>query len=80
MPSSKFDPLLDLTPEQRREQVAAILARGLLRTLHQARSHADSAPKTLEFSASGLEVPGETRLSVSRVSEVNRTTNQRGTR
>ena len=80
MPSYNFDPLLDLTPEQRREQAAAILARGLLRTLHQARSHADSARETLEFSPSGLEVPAETRLSVSRVSEVNRTTNQRGTR
>ena len=80
MPSFKFDPLLDLSPEQRREQVAAILARGLLRTLQQARSHMDSAPETLEFSASGLEVPGKTRLSVSRVSEVNRTMNQRGNR
>ncbi len=28
MPSSKFDPLLDLTPEQCREQVAAMLAVG----------------------------------------------------
>ena len=80
MPSSKFNPLLDLTPEQRREQVAAILARGLLRTLQQTPSHADSAPETLEFSPSGLEVPGDTRLSVSRVSEVNKTKNQRGTR
>ena len=77
MPSSQFDPL---TPEQRREQIAAILARGLLRTLQQSRPHADSAAETLEFSTEGLEVPGETRLSVSRVSEVNRTTNQRGTR
>lgn len=80
MPSSKFGPPLDLTPEQRREQVAAILARGLLRTLQHARSLADSSPETLEFSPSGLEVPGDTRLSVSRVSEVNKTKNQRGTR
>ena len=80
MPSSKFDPLLDLTPDQRRAQAAAILARGLLRTLQQARSLADSVPETLEFSPASLEVPGETRLNVSRVSEVNKTKNQRGTR
>ncbi len=35
MPSSKFGPPLDLTSEQRREQVAAILARGLLRASMQ---------------------------------------------
>ena len=75
-----LDPSPDLTPQQRREQVAAILARGLLRTLQQARNSADSAAKTFEFSAAGLEVPGTTRLSVSRVPEVNRTTNQRGIR
>jgi hypothetical protein len=80
MPLSTLGPLSDLTPQQRREQVAAILARGLLRTLQQARNAADSSAKTLEFSAAGLEVPGKTRLSVSRVPEVNRTTNQRGIR
>ncbi|MHB1032344.1 MAG: hypothetical protein ACYC0X_31465 [Pirellulaceae bacterium] len=80
MQLSTLDPLSDLTPQQRREQVAAILAHGLLRTLRQARNSADFDAKTLEFSAAGLDVPGETRLSVSRVPEVNRTTNQRGIR
>lgn len=70
----------DLAGEQRREQVAAILARGLLRALQVARVAAHSAQETLEFSATGLEVPGKTRLSVSRVPEVNSTKNQRGTR
>jgi len=80
MPRSTTCLARDLTPTQRREQVAAILARGLLRILQQARSTDESAPETLEFPAGGLEVSGESRLSVSRVSEVNRTTNQRGTR
>ena len=71
MPHTTLDPSSGLTPEQRREQVAAILARGLLRTLQQARPAADSAAKTLEFSSAGLEVPGKTRLRVSRVPEVN---------
>jgi hypothetical protein len=70
----------DLTPTQRREQVTKILARGLLRFQQWARSREETAPVMAEFSAAGLEVPGKTRLSVSRVPEVNRTTNQRGIR
>ena len=66
MPRSATGLARNLTPTQRREQVAAILARGLLRILQQARSDDESAPSTLEFPAGGLEVPGETRLSVSR--------------
>ena len=64
MPRSTLDPSSGLTPKQRREQVAAILAHGLLRTLRLATP--ESPPETLEFSAAGLEVPGKTRLSVSR--------------
>jgi hypothetical protein len=70
MPHTTLDPSSGLTPQQRRKQVAGILARGLLRTLQQARSADDFAAKTLEFSTAGLEVPGETRFSVSRVPEV----------
>lgn len=80
MPRSTAGSTRDLSPTQRREQVAAILARGLLRFLHQARSEDESAPNTLEFPAEGLEVSDESRLSVSRVSEVNRSTSQRGNR
>ena len=68
MSTSTPVPLPDLTPTQRREQVAAILARGLLRTFQLATP--ESPPETLEFSAAGLEVPGETRLSVSRVCRI----------
>ena len=64
MSTSTPAPSSHLTPAQRREQVAAILARGLLRTLRLATP--ESPPETLEFSAAGLEVPGKTRLSVSR--------------
>ena len=64
MPTSTPHSTSDLTPAQRREQVAAILARALLRTLRLATP--ETPRETLELSAAGLEVPGKTRLSVSR--------------
>ena len=61
----------DLSPERRRQQVALILARGVLRFQRLARrsaseSAAEGKEKPLELGPTGLEVPGETRLSVSR--------------
>ena len=64
MPKS---PITDLTPDQRFKQVAAILAKGVIR--HQRsvrRGESRSGEKPPEISPDGLEVPGKTRLSVSR--------------
>ena len=68
-----------MTADQRLHEIAAILARGVLRWQ---KSAADSGNRQnpAKSATAGLEVSGETRLSVSRVSEVNRTTNQRGIR
>jgi hypothetical protein len=57
----------DLTPSQRFEQVAAILAKGVIRCKRHLRAVA-SVPEQVssESSPQGLEVPGKTRLSVSR--------------
>ena len=64
MPKS---PITDLTPDQRFKQVAAILAKGVVR--HQRtprRGESRSGEESSETSPAGLEVPGKTRLSVSR--------------
>jgi hypothetical protein len=55
-----------LTGEQRRQAVAAILARGVLR-YHRRIRRLDSGPgeNSPDSSPEGLEVLGETRLSVS---------------
>ena len=60
-------PLVELTPDQRFKQVAAILAKGVVRRQRRVR-RGESRPeeKSPEFSPGGLEVPGKTRLSVSR--------------
>ena len=60
-------PLIDLTPEQRFKQIPAILAKGVIRCKRHLRAAA-SAPEQVssESSPRGLEVPGKTRLSVSR--------------
>lgn len=60
-------PLDDLTPEQRFKQIAAILAKGVIRCQRRLRDTA-SPPEQVssEPSPGGLEVPGKTRLSVSR--------------
>jgi len=60
-------PVTDLTPDQRFKQIAAILAKGVVR--HQRsvrRGESRSGDNSSETSPVGLEVPGKTRLSVSR--------------
>jgi len=60
-------PFLDLTPDQRFKQVAAILAKGVVRHQRNVRRREfRSGEKPRETSPAGLEVPGKTRLSVSR--------------
>ena len=63
-PDPPFDPQPDLTPEQRHDEFAAILALGVLRYLRQQALYAPA--KILDFSAARLEVPVQTRLSVPR--------------
>jgi hypothetical protein len=60
-------PIDELTPEQRLQQIAAILAKGVIRCQRRLRDAA-SAPKQVssESSPRGLEIPGKTRLSMSR--------------
>ena len=54
-----------MTAEERRREVAAILATGLLRRLRAAESAAPSPAKTVsKESETGLELPAESRLSV----------------
>ena len=65
MPTASSDS--DLTPDQRFCQIAAILARGVRRHRHLRRRYDSREPETFaENVAPGLEVLGETRLSVSR--------------
>lgn len=60
-------PLVELTPEQRFQQIAAILAKGVIRCKQQLRAiAAGSTNISSEPSPRGLEVSGNTRLSVSR--------------
>lgn len=64
MPKSSLN---KLSPEERFKQVAAILAKGVIR--HQRslrRGESRSGEKPPEIFPAGLEVPGKTRLSVSR--------------
>lgn len=59
--------LADLTPDQRFRQVAAILAKGVARyQQRRRRSESPAQEKSSESAPTGLEVLGETRLSVSR--------------
>jgi hypothetical protein len=56
-----------LTPDQRLRQIAAILARGVRRRRQLKGRYESCEPETsVEDVAPGLEVLGETRLSVSR--------------
>jgi hypothetical protein len=68
MPNLNVDS--DLTANERREAVAAILARGVLRH-HRRIGRLGSGPgeTSPDFSHEGLEVLGETRLSVSERAE-----------
>jgi hypothetical protein len=63
-PIPPCDPQTNLTPKQRRDQFAAILALDVLRFVRQEVTH--SPAKVLEFSPAYFEVPVQTRLSVSR--------------
>jgi len=64
MPKSTFP---DLTPDQRFKRVAAILTKGVVRHQRSVRRGESSAgAESPETSPAGLEVPGKTRLSVSR--------------
>ena len=55
-----------ISPVERRREVAAILARGILRLRRIARIGGNMhAPESQDLPENGLELPGETRLSVS---------------
>ena len=55
-----------ISPGERRGEVAAILARGILRLRRIARPGGNiPAPESQDLPENGLELPGETRLSVS---------------
>ena len=64
MPNHRDDAVL--TPTERRRRIAAILAKGVTRWRQQAKAvgfiHARKSAQTPRIS---LELPGETRLSVS---------------
>ena len=54
-----------MTPDERRLEVASILACGLLRRVRTAKSAESPPPETSSKARrNGLDVPGETRLSV----------------
>jgi len=60
-------PAPDLTPDQRLSQIATIFAQAVIRNQRRGRCGSPIAAKKLPLSGpGGLEVPGETRLSVSR--------------
>jgi len=54
----------DLTPVQRRQRLAEILARGVLRLVRQRR--ADIRKDSTKNAAQGLDVPPASRLNVPR--------------
>ncbi len=55
-----------MSPDDRRREVAAILARGVLRLRRIARIRRNvPVPESRDLSEKGLELPGETRLSAS---------------
>ncbi len=55
-----------MPPDERRREIAAILARGILRLRRIARIGGNMhAPESLNVPENGLELPGKTRLSVS---------------
>lgn len=58
---------VEITPEQRFQHIAAILAKGVIRFQQRIRhSELTVRKEAFESSPTGLEVLGETRLSVSR--------------
>lgn len=55
-----------LSPGERRREIAAILAHGVLRLHRNTRIGTEThAKESQDLSGDGLEVPGQTRLSVS---------------
>jgi hypothetical protein len=64
MPTSTSPPSSDLTPVQRRQQLAGILARGVLRLLRQRQ--ADARKESTEIATEGLDRPPASRLNVPR--------------
>ncbi len=55
-----------ISPDERRREVAAVLARGVLRVRHIARISGNSRDsETQNLAENGLELLGETRLSAS---------------
>ena len=60
-------PAVEPTPDQRFQQIAALLAKGVIRHQQRAgRRESVTGPEPLKTSPAGLEVSGKTRLSVSR--------------
>ena len=54
-----------MTTEERQQEIASILARGLLRRVGPAKSaDPESCQKPAEGSPDGLDLPAKTRLSV----------------
>lgn len=63
-PNATRDPD-SMTADDRRAEVASILARGLVRAVRDTRAHvAQSAAIPSELAAAGLDLPAELRLSV----------------
>ena len=62
-----IDPLPEMTPEQRFQEIAALLKKGFERCKPSLRPEA-TPPKQIssESATDGLEIPAETRLSGSR--------------
>ncbi|MBX3433294.1 MAG: hypothetical protein KF847_08235 [Pirellulales bacterium] len=62
-PPSRID---ELSPEQRRREIASILAKGILRLRARAALPTNAPCKSPKTGAEGLEVPDKTVLSVPR--------------
>ena len=57
--------IIELSADERRREVVAVLARGVLRLRRIARTGGNMhAPKSRSLPENDLELPGETRLSV----------------
>lgn len=55
----------DMTPDERHQEISGIFAKGVLRLRkHHGRLAESNSPKSAEFATEELEVPPETRLSV----------------
>lgn len=78
MPQGKQ--VLELSPSARRTETASILAKGVIRWRMRAKSAGIiDAQKSPPASETGLELSGETRLSVSDASDATRGSTSTGT-